>query len=56
MPHPAPERPAQLDPLAETLLAGLWSFPASQHIVLEGCFALKHYCDYRVVLSAAVPS
>lgn len=43
-----PERPSNLDPLAEALLAGLQSCPAGHHVVLGGYFALKHYCDYRV--------
>lgn len=45
---PTPERPSNLDPLAEALLSGLQDCPACHHLVLGGYFALKHYCDYRV--------
>jgi hypothetical protein len=48
MQHPAPERPRDIDPLAEAMLTQLQSFPAARHIVLGGYFALKHYCDYRI--------
>ncbi len=48
MQHPAPERPSDIDPLAEALLTQLQSYPAARHIVLGGYFALKHYFDYRV--------
>jgi hypothetical protein len=43
-----PTKPADLNPLAAELLAGLARYPAARHIVLGGYFALKHYCDYRV--------
>lgn len=42
-----PEKPADLDPLAEELLTGLASGPGAASIVLGGHFALKHYCDFR---------
>jgi hypothetical protein len=48
MRHPAPERPSDIDPLAEAMLTQLQSFPAARHIVLGGYFALKHYHDYRI--------
>lgn len=48
MQQPAPQRPSEIDPLAEALLTGLESFPAARHLVLGGYFALKHYHDYRI--------
>jgi hypothetical protein len=36
-----PERPAQLDPLAEALLSGLQSFPACHHLILGGYITLE---------------
>jgi len=48
MQQPVPQRPGDIDPLAEALLTRLQSFPAASQIVLGGYFALKHYCDYRI--------
>lgn len=48
MRYPAPQRPRDIDPLAEALLTRLQSYPAARHIVLGGYFALKHYHDYRI--------
>lgn len=48
MQHPAPERPREIDPLAEAILARLQSYPVARFIVLGGYFALKHYHDYRI--------
>jgi hypothetical protein len=43
----AMKKPAQLDPLAEEVLARLAGRPEAAQIVLGGYFALKHYLDYR---------
>jgi hypothetical protein len=40
-------KPIQLDPLAEKLLARLAGKPECAEIVLGGYFALEHYLDYR---------
>jgi hypothetical protein len=45
--RPAPERPKEIDPLAEAILARLQTQPVARFIVLGGYFALKHYHDYR---------
>ncbi|MCZ7638688.1 MAG: hypothetical protein M5U12_23095 [Verrucomicrobia bacterium] len=48
MQHPAPERPREIDPLAEAILTRLQPYPVARFIVLGGYFALKHYHDYRM--------
>jgi hypothetical protein len=48
MHRPTPERPKEIDPLAEAILARLQSHPVARFIVLGGYFALKHYHDYRI--------
>ena len=41
------DKPRNLDPLAESILAQLAGIPESAEIVLGGYFALQHYADYR---------
>lgn len=48
MQHPAPERPREIDPLAEAILTRLQPYPVARFIVLGGYFALKHYHDYHI--------
>ncbi len=43
-----PDRPRNLDPLAEKVLDALARHPQAQEIVLGGYFALQHYADYRI--------
>jgi len=42
-----PDKPRNLDPLAERILDGLAGKPDAAEIVLGGYFALQHYTDYR---------
>ncbi len=42
-----PEKPRNLDPLAEKVLGGLAGRVEASEIVLGGYFALQHYTDYR---------
>ena len=44
---PAPQKPADLDPRAASLLEWIGAQPWAGRIVLGGAFALKHYLDYR---------
>ena len=41
------DKPENLDPLAEIILARLRQDPASSEIVLGGYFGLQHYLNYR---------
>ena len=42
-----PDKPRNLDPLAEKVLDSLAGRPEAGEIVLGGYFALQHYIDYR---------
>ena len=42
-----PQRPADLDPIATSILEQLSRYPEAQHVVLGGHFALKCYFSYR---------
>lgn len=44
---PVPQKPADLDPRAASLLEWMGAQPWAGRIVLGGAFALKHYLDYR---------